>query len=680
MLFGRWRSIWVVRHVARAFLTKDISADGGRDLRFESERKREGEDAPVSASANYTAWRYSMLVTILMLLASSVIVEFTDSLAKGVPRISIIFGTDDAPAINCANLDEPSPGFDVSQTFMPFLRRTGSGECGPSCERALSDLRSSLPSVQLPSATTTPSSDQCELAQTSSAQVYADVLNSTGSEQAAELAANSTRDAVAQGCADAQSSAQQEAAALLALGDDELSAVRTRLLDGSSDDDGSFSAQCEAACARTLGALTGAMCANDIADNAPKDASLEQLLALYATRPVLRTVCGELRVHSASRAGDCLLSRWRQITGLTTSAFKTSALVLVALAFSSVRIWLASQRFILAAFTANALGPVVATAVPWFDTLGFAPAMDAELQDSLTKGLLSQRYRMAIASESMVEVLPILLAVIPAAIRAAQLWKTVVPDSSLWGWVAWVAPLIQFAVVYGALVFPLHVVGDGWFGGCNAFYSTTLLGFMLIAHTVNAHREPGALAASKAFKNASYFKMGWLCLAGACCGVWAYNFALGLVLERFAALPEDTKLALAERVETSIQERIRQYVRTQWAAIVALGLNMVSATLLNQLSCADGLANLLVELRTVDGYLGEDGEDEDEAERGIESIHAMVEDNRETLAERRAARRAKARDALARAKAHHKAARASPPSKVSLGVRLPAGKRGVPSQ
>ena len=117
------------------------------------------------------------------------------------------------------------------------------------------------------------------------------------------------------------------------------------------------------------------------------------------------------------------------------------------------------------AFLLTLLGPYVNAVLPWYYMLGFDGALGNDLGDDVPSSLVlaaQRRYRLKIAVELYGPTSMVLLSIFPALLEAVSFAKTLVPESSLWGALWYVAPALTALLVVPAWGLPMQLAGSPW--------------------------------------------------------------------------------------------------------------------------------------------------------------------------------------------------------------------------
>lgn len=336
--------------------------------------------------------------------------------------------------------------------------------------------------------------------------------------------------------------------------------------------------------------------------------------------PLVDTLCGKLKLYTASNAGACKLQQYEHIHAWIPGSLRLLAILLTIVA-ANAPTFKRSQTLTLAAFACNTIGPIIVSAIPWYEVLGFDAAIEKDLGRAISVPLIELEYRILMGASSVLHVLPVLVAVIPGVLNAAVLWKSMLPASSVWGWIIFIMPFIAFMVSYGTFVVPMQIVGDGWFAGFNFFMTTNLLGYVVMSYRINADNSPGGPRARDAAGIASKAKIFWMVLGAVCIFMFFYNLVLREVLEFTSRLNARSQATLARIIAEQIGKFMLEYVRTHVPKLLNLIIHTISQLMFNLLACADGMANMVYELRVRDGAYA--------SERALDSIVDMCNEGQD---------------------------------------------------
>ena len=171
-----------------------------------------------------------------------------------------------------------------------------------------------------------------------------------------------------------------------------------------------------------------------------------------------------------------------------------------------------SRVLLRAAFGCALMGPYLFAAVPWYETLGFADLIEGKRGP----GMLSVDagfYRIKLSAQLYGLTSSVLLAVLPAMIKACVVWKMLTPSLTLWGDALTVLPLLYFAVSFSALAVAVQSLGYYEIALYNLFYSGTYLVYPPAAAGINANVDAHSLLVRVAWRRVLILMLAYSCLA-----------------------------------------------------------------------------------------------------------------------------------------------------------------------
>ena len=329
---------------------------------------------------------------------------------------------------------------------------------------------------------------------------------------------------------------------------------------------------------------------------------------------------------SATDDLDELYKRYQTVYRIARLPF---ALITVLLTVMAARGWndlKRSRKMMLVGYGVHIASPIVLGLVPWYHAMGFPAALEAAAAESSFNAAasLGLRYRFRIALNSgLIDLAAIALTILPALLKAAQIWKTLVPESSVWYFAVRVTPVLSLVVNLTVFALPMQLLGDGWLWGYCIVTSLQLLPFSFAAPTLLPGKDAptdsshGKKALGRA--KCSYYVL--MTLAYVCLVIFVINL-LRLVrraVERAAA-------AVGVTPEPDLAALITGLIDID-ALIIAI-LDYFTFYYLGIMVWVDVLTAFILHLHRVDGMYAKGGAPEGQAQgdgmyEGLYSIAAI---------------------------------------------------------
>lgn len=182
-----------------------------------------------------------------------------------------------------------------------------------------------------------------------------------------------------------------------------------------------------------------------------------------------------------------------------------------------------SARLNIVALCLTLGGPYLSSGLPWYDLLGFQGLIESDellLRDQ-TMYVVTARLTISVYLAGSTSTT--LISLLPAACEAITVMKTVLPESSLWGFLLLALPPAAICVTFPTMASALQLVGDWWMMAYTWLICTSFVAHMVVAPYVNRHLEPDPSHAFTLLGRANLAKSALGALAYLFLGLWLWK-------------------------------------------------------------------------------------------------------------------------------------------------------------
>jgi len=251
-------------------------------------------------------------------------------------------------------------------------------------------------------------------------------------------------------------------------------------------------------------------------------------------------------------------------------------------------------------------GPLLVAVLPWYTLLGFSSVEPYNSGDCFD-------YRLKISTQVGVLGSAVVYALLPALVNACALWKSIAPESSIWGFALGLAAMLHFFLGLPTYIILLQLIGTWWFAIFVVLQSIVYLPYLLTVPYINSQLQSDPTLALASLRKAH-----------SVVGLMTLSSYLIVIIPLFIRLGDKGKLddflsmILSAFTPASIMLLLFNSMRTYFVALLA---------------CIDVLCLVIESLRDKDGAyirLIVDGKPQgDKTFAGIEGIVRMLKESRE---------------------------------------------------
>ena len=210
----------------------------------------------------------------------------------------------------------------------------------------------------------------------------------------------------------------------------------------------------------------------------------------------------------ATRALDLRFQQFQRVYRTISTLMRSVALLMFVRAALSWRDLKRSRKYAVIAYIIHVLGFVVINLVPWYRAMGFPQVIDELARESPTMTAqtlagLGAAYRVRVAlNAGLIDIAAVMLTIVPSVLKAASIWKLIVPESSLWYFVIMLCPVMSAFINASVFALPMQMVGSWWLWGYCILTAVQLLPYAQASKRLREMTSPDTTAARKVLNSA----------------------------------------------------------------------------------------------------------------------------------------------------------------------------------
>jgi len=250
-------------------------------------------------------------------------------------------------------------------------------------------------------------------------------------------------------------------------------------------------------------------------------------------------------------------------------------------------------------------GPLLVAVLPWYSLLGFSSVEPYRSVDCYN-------YRLKISAQVGVLSSAVVYALLPALVNACALWKSIAPESSIWGFALGLAAMLHFFLGLPTYIILLQLIGTWWFAIFVVLQSIVYLPYLLTVPYINSQLQSDPTLALASLRKAHMVV-----------GLMTLSSFLFLIIPLFIDLSKKGKL------DDFLDMIVSAFTP---ASIILLLFNSIRTYLIALLASIDVLCLVIESLREKDGAyirLIVDGKPQgDKTFAGISGVCRMLRESR----------------------------------------------------